>query len=361
VADIAGFEGLLDPRDAAASAGLVYVSDAGPGIRRLKRGDKFRYVDANGKSVTGLRALQRIKALAVPPAYTDVWICADPDGHIQATGRDAKGRKQYRYHAKFRELREGTKYEHMLEFAVLLPQIRARIDKDMRLPGLPREKVLATIVHLLETTMIRVGNENYAKENKSYGLTTLQNRHVQIDGSELKFSFKGKSGKQWNLQIKDRRVAKLVKSIQELPGQHLFQYLDTDKQRRDVSSSDVNAYLKEISGQAITAKDFRTWTGTVLAALALAEFERFNSATAAKKNIRAAIEKVAARLGNTPTICRKCYIHPEVLESYLSEELVLEIEQQAGEELSGNLSALNPEEMLVLAFLKRRLDAKLKG
>jgi DNA topoisomerase-1 len=359
-ADVAGFDGLLDPRDAAASAGLVYVSDAEPGIRRIRRGETFRYVGANGKPVTNLRNLQRIKALAVPPAYSDVWISPDPDGHIQATGRDAKGRKQYRYHAKFRALREGTKYEHMLEFAVLLPRIRAEVERHMRLPGLPREKVLATIVHLLETTMIRVGNENYAKENKSYGLTTLQNRHVQIAGSELKFAFKGKSGKQWNLQIKDRRIAKLVKSIQELPGQHLFQYLDAAKQRRDVSSSDVNVYLKEISGENITAKDFRTWTGTVLAAMALSEFERFDSEKAAKKNIRAAIERVAARLGNTPTICRKCYIHPEVLESYLSEELVLEVEKQAGEELSGNLSALNPEETLVLAFLKRRLDARLK-
>ncbi len=359
-ADSVGFDGLVDPRDAAASAGLVYVSDEQPGIRRLRRADKFRYLHASGKAVTNLRDLQRIKSLAIPPAYSDVWISPDPDGHIQATGRDARGRKQYRYHPKFRALREGTKYEHMLEFAALLPQIRAVIDRDMRKAGLPREKVLATIVHLLEVTMIRVGNESYAKENKSYGLTTLQTRHVQVAGSALKFTFKGKSGKQWNLQIKDRRVARLVKSIQELPGQHLFQYLDQDGQRRDVSSSDVNVYLREISGHNLTAKDFRTWTGTVLAALALSEFEQFSSATAAKKNIRTAIEAVAARLGNTPTICRKCYIHPQVLESYLSEELVLQAEKQAGEALSGNLSALNPEETLVLAFLKRRLDAKLK-
>jgi DNA topoisomerase-1 len=354
------FEGVIDPRDAAISAGLIYVSDARPGISRARRGAQFRYFHANGKAVTDDPTLDRIRRLAVPPAYTDVWICANPNGHIQATGRDAKGRKQYRYHTKFREVREGTKYEHMLEFAVLLPTIRARIDKDMRLSGLPREKVLATIVHLLEATMIRVGNENYAKENKSYGLTTLQNRHLRVEGAELKFTFKGKSGKQWSLQIRDRRVAKLVKAIQELPGQHLFQYLGQDGERRDVSSGDVNAYLKEISGRNITAKDFRTWTGTVLAALALSEFERFDSPTAAKKNIRAAIETVASRLGNTPTICRKCYIHPQVLESYLSEELVLEAEREVDRELAGNISALNPEETLVLAFLKRRLDNKAK-
>ena len=296
--------------------------------------------------------------MAVPPAYTDVWICASPNGHIQATGRDAKGRKQYRYHEKFREIRDGTKYEHMLEFAAVLPTIRSKISRDMALQKLSREKILATIVHLLESTMIRIGNEDYAKQNKSYGLTTLANRHVAVSGAEVKFSFKGKSGKQWRLTVKDRRVAKIVRESQELPGQHLFQYLDEQNQRHDISSGDVNNYLKEISGRNITAKDFRTWTGTVLAAMALSEFEQFDSKAAAKRNIRSAIESVAARLGNTVTICRKCYIHPEVLDSYLTNDLLLRAREKVVHELSADISALRPEEALVLAFLERRLSTK---
>ena len=357
VAESAPFEP-VNPQDAAESVGLVYVADDRPGISRRRSGSGFSYWGPDGKRVSDKGVLDRIKKLAIPPAYADVWICADANGHIQATGRDAKGRKQYRYHTKFREVRDGTKYEHMLEFAAALPGIRTSIDRHMSLRGLPREKVLASIVHLLETTMIRVGNEDYARQNQSYGLTTLENRHVEVDGAALKFSFKGKSGKQWNLKIKDRRIARIVKASQDLPGQHLFQYLDESGQKHDVSSGDVNAYLKEISNRDITAKDFRTWTGTVLAALALTEFERFNSQTAAKKNIRQAIERVAARLGNTPTVCRKCYVHPEVVESYLSEELVLEAGREVDRELSDELSALRPEETLVLAFLQRRLVAK---
>ena len=356
--DADALAGLIEPQEAAESVGLVYVTDEQPGIRRRRDGDGFTYLRPSGKPVTDERALDRIKKLAIPPAYEDVWICADADGHLQATGRDAKGRKQYRYHAKFREVREGTKYEHMFEFAAALPGIRASIDRDMGRRGMPREKVLATIVHLLETTMIRVGNEDYAKQNKSYGLTTLKNRHVAVEGAELKFNFKGKSGKQWRLNVRDRRVAKIVKASQELPGQHLFQYLDEDGAQRSVTSSDVNAYLKEISGRNITAKDFRTWTGTVLAALALTEFERFDSQAAAKKNVRNAIERVAARLGNTPTVCRKCYVHPEVLDSYMAAELVLEAQQEVDRELADELAALRPEETLVLAFLQRRLAEK---
>ena len=352
--------GLVDPQDAAESAGLVYVADDRPGITRRRSGSGFSYWGPDGKRISDKAVLKRISKLAIPPAYADVWICADANGHIQATGRDAKGRKQYRYHAKFRAVRDGTKYEHMLEFAAALPGVRASIDRHMSLRGLPREKVLASIVHLLETTMIRVGNEDYARQNQSYGLTTLENRHVEVDGAALKFSFKGKSGKQWKLKIKDRRIARIVKASQDLPGQHLFQYIDEDGAQHDVSSGDVNAYLREISSRDITAKDFRTWTGTVLAALALTEFERFDSQSAAKKNIRQAIERVAARLGNTPTVCRKCYVHPEVIESYLSEELVLEARREVDRELSAELSALRPEETLVLAFLQRRLAAKAK-
>src|SRR6478736_1833571 len=288
---------IVDQREAAETAGLIYVSDDEPGIRRKKAGSGFTYVDASGSTVRDPIVLKRIRSLAVPPAYKDVWICSDPNGHIQATGRDEKGRKQYRYHPRWREIRDGSKYEHMLEFAHALPALRKRIDADMARPSMSREKVLATVVHLLETTLIRVGNSDYAKQNKSYGLTTLRDPHVQVDGAELRFQFKGKSGKTWRLQVKDRRVAKIVKACQDLPGQDLFEYLDESGERQTVTSADVNAYLKEITGRDITAKDFRTWAGTVLAAMALAEFESFDSEARAKRNIRAAIDRVATRLG----------------------------------------------------------------
>jgi DNA topoisomerase I len=304
--------------------------------------------------------LGRIKALAVPPAWTDVWICPFADGHIQATGRDARGRKQYRYHARFREVRESTKYERVIEFADVLPSIREKVQEHMALRGLPREKVLATVVHLLETTLIRVGNDDYARENNSYGLTTLKNRHVAVEGNEVRFRFTGKSGKQWSLRVKDRRIAKIIRACQELPGQELLQYVDEDGNRQDVTSTDVNDFLKEITGRDITAKDFRTWAGTVLAAMALNELERFDSATQAKRNLRTAIEKVAARLGNTPTICRKCYVHPEVLNSYMDGNLVLQPKSKAESELGGAIGSLKPEEAAVLALLRRRL-AKVVG
>lgn len=352
---------IVDPQEAAESVGLVYVSDDQPGIKRQKRGKGFRYVLPSGKAVSDAKVLERIRKLAIPPAYQDVWICPKANGHLQATGRDAKGRKQYRYHPRFREIRDSTKYDHMFEFASALPALRARVDEDMRRRGLPREKVLATIVHLLETTMIRVGNADYAKQNKSYGLTTLKDQHVKVEGAELRFQFKGKSGKLWRLKVKDRRVARIVKASQDLPGQHLFQYLDDDGVQREVTSGDINAYLKEISGCDITAKDFRTWNGTVLAALALAEYEKVDSQAAAKRNIRAAIEAVAARLGNTPTICRKCYIHPEVFESYLSQSLSLEALDSVEAELRDDVASLRPEEAVVLSFLQRRLSERSTG
>jgi DNA topoisomerase-1 len=349
---------MLDPREAAESAGLRYVTDEAPGLRRERTADGFRYLKPDGSPVTDDATLERIRKLAVPPAYEDVWICPRANGHLQATGRDARGRKQYRYHADFREQRESTKYEHMLEFAKGLPAIRARVAEHMALRGLPREKVLATVVHLLETTLIRVGNEDYAKENKSYGLTTLRNPHVKVEGAELRFQFKGKSGKTWRLQVKDRRVARIVRSCQELPGQNLFAYVDEDGETREVTSADVNAYLKEISGRDITAKDFRTWHGTVLAAMALQEFEAFDTQAAQKKNIKAAIERVSSRLGNTPTICRKCYVHPEVLSAYGTGELLLEVKQEVEQELR-DLTALKPEEAAVLAFLEARISRTL--
>jgi DNA topoisomerase I len=350
---------IVDPKDAAESAGLRYVSDGRPGIRRRKSGNGFAYFRADGSRLTESDVLRRIKSLAIPPAWTDVWICPFVDGHIQATGRDAKERKQYRYHARFREVRESTKYEHVVAFAEALPGIRAKIREHMALRGLPRAKVLATVVHLLETTLIRVGNDDYAKQNNSYGLTTLKNRHAAVDGSEVRFRFTGKSGKQWALRVRDRRIAKIIRACQDLPGQELLQYLDEDGKPLDVTSSDINAYLKELTGKDITAKDFRTWAGTVLAAIALNEVKSFDSAAQAKRNLRTAIENVAGRLGNSPTICRKCYVHPEVLTSYLDGNLVLEIKSAVETELREDPGGLEPEEAAVLAMLRGRLAREL--
>ncbi len=347
---------IVDPAAAAESAGLVYVSDEEPGIRRRKAGKSFSYRGPDGEVVRDPNTLARIRSLAIPPAYTDVWICPDPNGHIQATGRDAKGRKQYRYHPRWREVRDSTKFEHMLEFADALPSIRQRIADDMSRRGLSREKVLATVVWLLENTLIRVGNMDYVKQNKSYGLTTLRDKHVDVEGGELKFEFKGKSGKKWNLRFRDRRIARIVKACQDIPGQHLFQYLDENGVRRPVTSADVNAYLREVTGREVTAKDFRTWAGTVLAAMALTEFEEFDSQAKAKKNLKAAIEKVSARLGNTPTICRKCYIHPEILNGYLEGVALQEVKQAVEAELRDDLATLRPEEAAVLSLLQSRLS-----
>ena len=351
----------VDPKEAAEAAGLVYVSDEDRGLRRERVGEGFRYLKSGGGEVDDEATLERIRKLAIPPAWEEVWICPKATGHIQATGRDVKGRKQYKYHPQFREVRESTKYGHMMEFARALPAVRAKLAEHMALRGLPREKVLATVVHLLETTLIRVGNDDYARENKSYGLTTLRNPHVKVEGSELRFQFKGKSGKQWRLQVKDRRIARIIRACQELPGQRLFQYKDESGEVRDVTSADVNAYLKEITGSDVTAKDFRTWAGTVMAALALREFEEFDSQAAQKKNLRAAIERVASRLGNTPTICRKCYIHPEVLNAYAEGPLLLEMKESVEDALRGDLTQLRPEEAAVLALLEARLKRTLEG
>ena len=346
-------DAIIDPEDAAISAGLVYVNDDMPGIRRVRAGKGFSYRDAQGQTITDRATRKRLAALAVPPAYTDVWICPDPQGHILATGRDAKGRKHYRYHPGFREIRDGTKYDRMLDFAQVLPGLRARVDADMARRGLPAEKVLATIVFLLENTMIRVGNATYAKQNKSHGLTTLRGRHVSLEGNRIRFRFKGKSGKDWDLGLRDRRVARIIRAVQEIPGQHLFQYVDDEGTRHQVTSGDVNAYLREITGRHVTAKDFRTWTGTVLAALALSEFEKADSDAAAQRNVRDAIETVAARLGNTPTICRKCYVHPQIIDGYLAHDLKLDLQDEIAQTLSHD--DLRPEEKQVLTFLRRRL------
>ena len=346
---------IVDPQDAAESVGLRYLTDASPGISRRRSGNGFTYLARDGTRLSDPVHLARIKSLAIPPAWQDVWICPFADGHIQATGRDSKGRKQYRYHARFREVRDGTKYEHLVLFANTLPAIRKIVGEHMAMRGLPRKKVLATVVHLLETTLIRVGNDDYAKQNKSYGLTTLKNRHVEVDGSEVRFRFTGKSGKQWSLRVRDRRIAKTIRACQELPGQELIQYVDDEGRPQDVTSTDVNAYLKEITGKDITAKDFRTWAGTVLAAMALSEMQSFDSAAQAKRNLRAAIEKVASRLGNTATICRKCYVHPEVLNSYVDGKLILQVKSEVEDELRSAMDGLKPEEAAVLALLRSRL------
>lgn len=344
-------------RDAASSAGLLYVSDEDPGISRRRAGSGWTFVGPDGKTIKDHWERRRIEKIGVPPAYTDVWICASENGHIQATGRDARGRKQYRYHPLWTQARDAAKFGHMLRFGMLLPSLRSHVAADMRRHGLPREKVLATLVSLLELTLIRIGNEDYAKDNKSYGLTTLRNRHLDVHGATMRFDFKGKSGKTWNLDIKDRRIAKVVHAIQELPGQHLFQYLDHDGHRHTVGSHDVNLYLRDATGEDITAKDFRTWAGTLLAASALAEAEVVDSPSKMKKNVKAAIDSVAKRLGNTPTICRKCYVHPEIVAIYLDGRLAREIATPAKKSLLKDTDGLKPAEVSLLGILSRSTEA----
>jgi DNA topoisomerase-1 len=319
---------VLQPVQSAAAAGLRYISDAAPGIRRLPRPDAahpgaaFRYVAPGGAGVRERAVLARIKALAIPPAWRDVWICPRDDCHIQATGRDAKGRKQYRYHARWRDVRDETKYGRVAAFARALPRIRRRTRHDLARAGLPREKVLATVVRLLETTFIRVGNEEYARENESFGLTTLRDRQVRVRGSKLKFKFRGKSGVEHEIELSDPRLAAIVRRMQDLPGEELFQYVDEQGETRAIESADVNAYLKEIAGDEFTSKDFRTWAGTLLAAEELRRIGPFDSEAQGKRNIVRAIEAVAARLGNTKAVCRKCYVHPTILECYLDGSLL---------------------------------------
>lgn len=306
-----------------ATADLNYVHDDGSGICRRRRGAGFSYVGPNGRVVRDAATLRRIRSLAVPPAWTDVWICPDPAGHLQASGRDAAGRKQYRYHDAFRSQRDSAKYEHLAGFAAVLPAIRRQVDKDMRRKGLPRAKVVATVVHLLDTTLVRVGNEDYARQNGSYGLTTLRNRHVSVNGGELRLMFKGKSGKEWQLRLRDRRVARVIRSCQDLPGQHLFQYIDADGSRHSIGSADVNDYLREASGADVTAKEFRTFAGTVTAVEALAAYPPTDLLVTRRANLREAFETVARRLGNTPAVTRKCYVHPAVVDTYLNGDLTL--------------------------------------
>ena len=346
---------LADPVAAARAAKLRYVSDRSPGITRKPAESGFSYFNPDGTQVTDEAVLARIRKLAIPPAYTSVWICRVPNGHLQAVGRDARGRKQYRYHARWRLIRDETKYGRMLLFGRLLPRIRERVAADLSKPGLPREKVLAALVRLLETTLVRVGNVEYAKANRSFGLTTLRNRHVKVQGTHLTFDFRGKHGIQHHIDLTDRKLARIVQRCRDLPGQDLFQYLDEDGSPHAIGSEDVNEYLHAISGEDITAKDFRTWAATNLAALALRELEVFDTQAKAKKNVVQAVEAVAKMLGNTPSICRKCYIHPAIFDGYLDGSLLDGLKARAEQVLESSQPGLTAEEIAVTAFLEKRL------
>jgi DNA topoisomerase-1 len=340
----------LDPAASARAAGLRYLMDTGPGIRRVRSGRGFRYVGPDGATLRDPDTLGRIRALAIPPAWTDVWISPSPRGHLQATGLDARGRKQYRYHARWREVRDALKYDHLVAFAEALPRIRESADRDLERPGMPREKVLGAVVRLLEQTRIRVGNEQYRRENRSFGLTTLRNRHVAVIGPTVRFHFRGKGGKDHNVRVTDRRLVRLVKRCLEIPGYALFQYLDENGERHAIDSADVNEYLKAIGGGDFTAKDFRTWSGTVLALRFLRECEPVASDVQSRQQVASAITRVAEHLGNTPAVCRKCYVHPAIVAAYFEGRLAAADTPEAPP--SDSPYALSPEEQAVLAFLR---------
>jgi DNA topoisomerase I len=332
---------------------LRYIQDDAPGYSRQTHRGKFRYLDQHGQVLKAEKDISRIIALRIPPAWEAVWICTRANGHLQATGRDAKGRKQYLYHAEWRKQREAKKYEHMIDFGLQLPGIRAHIARDLATPGLGKEKVLAMLIYLLENTLIRIGNDEYAKTNKSFGLTTLRNRHVEIQGSEIQFHFRGKSGVEHSLSLRDRRLARLIRNMRELPGQTLFQYVDEQGERHAIGSAEVNEYLQQITNGDFTAKDFRTWFGSLHTLMALSELEPYSSVTEAKKNIVAAICVAASKLGNTPAICRNSYVHPWILECYLAGVAFSQPVQDA----DYNETELSAAEQSMLCLLQQRLVA----
>lgn len=346
----------VDYVGSAEAAGLRYVTDAMPGIRRKRHGRGFSYIDPDGSVIRARALIRRFQALVIPPAWTDIWICPDPDGHLQVTARDARGRKQYRYHMSFRERRDGIKFERMLALSDVLQRIRERVEHDITLDGLPRARVMATVVWLLERTLIRVGTHEYAKANKSYGLTTLRRRHLQIDGSTLKFDFRGKSGVVHTVAVTDKRIARIVQRCVELPGYELFQFMDDAGQRQSVQAEDVNEYLREIAGREVTAKDFRTWAGTMLAADALREMGVAPTKKKAEQNVLKAIDSTASRLGNTRAVCRKYYIHPTLISSYLSGDVLPPPPSKEFKERSTHVAPLRQHESEVLEFLKARID-----
>jgi DNA topoisomerase-1 len=345
-----------DPKESAKAAGLRYVHDAMPGIRRKRRGDHFIYYAPDGSRITDAQEIERINHLGVPPAWMDVWICPNPHGHIQATGRDAKGRKQYRYHPRWAQVRDEAKYERMVAFGEKLPAIRARVEQDLSLPGLPREKALATVVALLDMTLIRIGNETYARENEAYGLTTLRQDHVDVEGASVRFEFRGKSGKEQQIEVRNRKLARIVRKYLDLPGYELFQYVDAQGQRHSIESDDVNAYLRDITGLDFTAKDFRTWGGTTTALRALRELGGFETKTEARQRVADAIKVAAEQLGNTPAICRKSYVNPGIIEGYLEGALFPAIEELMRDPIPPELASLRPEEIETLVYLRRMED-----
>ena len=342
--------------EAAQAAGLRYVTDSSPGIRRRRRGRGFAYVRPDGDPLRDTGELERIRKLVIPPRWTDVWICPSSSGHLQVTARDARGRKQYRYHTRYREVRDLTKFGRMVEFSEVLPGIRRRVERDVSQANLSRDKVLATVVWLLEKTLIRVGSDEYARDNGSYGLTTLRRRHVEVSGAKLRFEFRGKSGVPHSVAVTDRRIARIIQHCQELPGQELFQYMDDNDQRQSVNAEDVNAYLHDIAGRDVTAKDFRTWAGTMLTAEALRAMGPAPSKRQAEKNIVAAIDRTAERLGNTRSVCRKYYIHPELIDAYLEGSVLPPTPEAVWHERQAVAAPLRQHEAEVLAFLKARLE-----
>jgi len=341
--------------ESAEAAGLRYVTDAVPGIRRQPRGRGFAYFDATGQLIRDKTELERIRKLVIPPRWTSVWICPNPSGHLQVTARDARGRKQYRYHPRYRAVRDETKFGRMIAFSEILPQIRERVERDIALPQLARDKVLATVVWLLERTLIRVGNDEYARDNGSFGLTTLRRRHVTVSGAKLRFEFRGKSGVPHSVAITDRRIAHIVQRCQELPGQELFQYLDDEGRRQSVDAGDINDYLRRITGRQVTAKDFRTWAGTTLAAAALRELGPFKTEKQAKANIVAAIDQISRRLGNTRAVCRKYYVHPVIIEAYFEGVTIPPTPGEVRQlRTSGGPAALRRDELAVIELLRQR-------
>ena len=345
--------------DTAEAAGLRYVTDAAPGIRRKRHGRGFVYLGPDGQPIRDREQLRRFRALVIPPAWTDVWICADPAGHLQVTARDARGRKQYRYHPSFRERRDESKFERMLALSDVLWMIRERVERDISLPGLARDKVMATVVWLLERTLIRIGTDEYAKANNSYGLTTLRRRHVAVAGAKVDFEFRGKSGIEHSVSITDRRIARIVQRCQELPGWELFKYIDDEGRKQSVEAADINEYLRQITGREVTAKDFRTWAGTMLAAESLRAMGPAATKKQAEKNVVAAVDRTKEKLGNTRAVCRKYYIHPVLLEAYLAGDVLPPLpEKEWSERGAGGPVKLRRHEAETLAFLKSRLEAK---
>ena len=348
------------PAKSAQAVGLRYVTDERPGIRRERCGHGFRYRSAEGRIIRDRHTLERISSLVIPPAWHDVWICPIDHGHLQATGRDERERKQHLYHPRWREIRDQTKFDRLMDFARALPGIRKRLKCDLGRKGFCREKILATVVRLLEVSLIRVGNDEYARDNKSYGLTTMKNRHARVRGAKIKFQFRGKSGREHVVEVEDRRVARIVRACQDLPGQELFQYVDDEGQKHDVGSGDVNDYLREISGRDFTAKDFRTWAGTVSAFSELRQLGPVDSETDVKKNVVAAVKATAQSLGNTPAVCRKSYNHPAVIEAYLDGSLIRKLNERKHKTSSTSSCHLRPDEAVVLRFLKHASNGRKK-